>query len=327
MNESSRANRARLGACSAMQAMLVLDNVWFTCNNAFLRTRHCAFAASYAIGGNTIATPPNPSAIQRINTALNRLHAQIEIIEGDFRDLENDPDASSFTRINVRQIRLLLEDTVDPFLLFVLGSRPSDAAHTDHFIEPRMHHGLKMPIRQKLLGHLLPTSREEVHGIGFVMDGAHATNLWQTRLIDGCHRQRSSKLHFLHAYLRIHCEPLSLPSLPTERQPHRMQCRKREPDQPYHMRASGRQNRRRSKDQPHRKPVSDPQCRKQAWRQQRRTQCRKRGRGRPLRKKRRQQLDSGFQTWDSPFVRRRLHTRARTSTLFASDEIIGDSPK
>ena len=285
-----------------MQTMLVLDNVWLTCNNAFLRTRHCAFAASYAIGGNTIATPLNPSAIQRINTALNWFNAQIEIIEGDFRDLENDPDASSFTRINVHQMRLLLKDAVDPFLLFVLRSRPSDAAHTNHFIEPRMHHGLEMPIRQKLLGHLLPTSREKVHGIGFVMDAAHATNLGQTRLIDGCHCQRSNKLHFLQACLRIHCEPLSLLSLPTERQQRRMQFRKREPGQPHRKRASGRQNRRRSKDQPHRKPISDPRCRK-------------RGRGRPLRKKRTQQLDSDFQTWVSPFIRRASYTRARTSTL------------
>ena len=73
-----------------------------------------------------------------------------------------------------------------------------------------------------------------------------------------------------------------------------MQCRKREPDQPYHMRASGRQNRRRSKDQPYHMPVSDPQCRKRAWRQRRRTQYRKQEQGRPRRKKRTQQLDSDF---------------------------------
>lgn len=109
-----------------MQAVLRLNGVLLTTNNAFLRAVVQAGAAADAGLGNMIALFLGFRPTDRINLAEDGLHAQVEVFDGEIPELKNDADIPGISGVHIGKIWLLCEYRIDFSSWFSAGTALPD---------------------------------------------------------------------------------------------------------------------------------------------------------------------------------------------------------
>lgn len=94
-------HRAVFITVSAVQTMFLLDKIRLSLHNALLRTATLTFSAPNTAIDDNISFFRKRSCSKRITFTKNRLYAKVEIFYLCVLYLENNPDFSGITRINI----------------------------------------------------------------------------------------------------------------------------------------------------------------------------------------------------------------------------------
>ena len=187
-----------------MQTMFGLNLIWVALVDASLRTNTLAYSASNAFFGNLKALALRLGIAHREIGSVDGAYTKIEILYLCVANDENDTDAACVAGINIHKIGLFAKDNVFPRLLLVVGYRLGYSCQTYHLFILRQRMNLHMSVAEQLTTKVFATSRIEIDGIGFIVDGRDAAHLWVSVFIDCGKREYAYVAEFLDASCCVH---------------------------------------------------------------------------------------------------------------------------
>ena len=138
--------------------MFLLDKIRLSLRNALLRTTLLTFPAPDTAICDDISFFGNRSRSERITFPEDRLYAKIKVFDLGVFYLENDPDLSGITRINIGEIGLLCKDRVDLIFLLRSGGRLRLCGQPDHFFETGIGEYLHLSVLKKLFAKVFSSA-------------------------------------------------------------------------------------------------------------------------------------------------------------------------